>query len=636
VQTAIYAATIDPVAPGAFGVAEISPDLGTVRPLPARGPTRLVAAARVRERGDLSTAKDRSAFDFATAPAPRVYAVLDESGCGLGRRIECGVVTIDPAKTLLGPGDDYIPEDWAGRRMPYRAPIAVPGRPLALAVSPPPAAPPAPELTQYAGDAMRLFAPAGDIEAATTAVGAVASDDGKLYFLDLGRFKAATAFRTLRALSATVLAPVELDTDPSESAQRRVRLWIQKDDPLAAFVPDLATGSPDTGAAGSLVRKTPGWTRNADWTVTYQPALPDLGARAGEVGKDAGGNPWLALQVRYGTAPRLAEVVKLWHPALGVQAGDLVVLNAADVPVPPSPTPACVGTPPADLPEGASRQFEVGIGEVLPPSAEHPGGAVSLVRPTDAAFAQCFDALVATIPAGGVLPSAGGRLTATIRAGGFAVTSAVMGYVGRPTKDPAAENSWTWGLAYPAGGQHEDSLAGSCGDPTLGSLLDWDGLAAPPLATCAADCRATCEAALLARKARRAHNNFEDCATDAGWQETCLATFPEAVRATFPAAQGPVVSFRFGVQKDPRDPWPADPAAAEPRRGMALLVTTTGGETPGALPPTGSPYRATSAIAFDRSRVNPPSGYRFLVSYSGDLVLDASPHVTPTEAISVR
>lgn len=620
VQTAIYAATLDPIGPGVFGVAEISPDLSSVTALGARGPTRLVAAARLRERGAPSTAKDRTAFDFAAGPMVRVYAVLDESGCGVDKPIDCGVVTLAPE---LSSAADAIPDDWAGR-MPYRAPIPIPGRPLALAVAQPPVVPPSPELTQYAGDAMRVFG--GASELATTGVGIVASDDGKSYFLDLGRFKVITAATTLGTIGATVATPSPMDT-AADATQLRRRLWVQ-DPGAGTFVPDLATGNPDLATAATLVKRTPGWTRTTSWTISYQKELPDLAGRSAEAGNDAAGSPWLAMQVGYGTAPRrLTQVVKLWHPALGVREGDIAVIKAAGV-------PGCVGTPPPGTAAGTAeenirREFELPIASLLPPTVEYPGGAVSLSAPvaespeTLAAWTACYEGLRS---AGAILP----RLSATLRAGGFVVTGAAVGYAGRPQE--VAPSSWSYALAYPAASEgDEDDLVAAC------PLADWDGIAVVPVTTCAAACRATCERAVLARKARRVHHNFESCATPDGPAD-CLTLF---AGVTLPAGDvvddlgvsrpGPVVSFRFGVQEVDAG------AGVDPVRGLTLVVSTAGGETP--LSPAltaGSPYLASSAVAFDRSTVAASAGYRFLVSYTGDMVLDTTPQLNPPDAVVIR
>jgi hypothetical protein len=458
---------------------------------------------------------------------------------------------------------------------------------------------------------MRLYA--GSIEQTTTAVGLVASDDGKVYFLDLGRFKAVTATTTLRGLGATVATPTAVESS-SETTQRRRRLWVH--DAGGVFVPDLATGTADLTTAATLVGRTPGWTRSTTWTMSYQGELPDLASRAAEAGTDAGGSPWLALQVGYGTPRRLAEVVKLWHPVLGVRAGDIAVIKAAGV-------PGCVGTPPPGTPDTAleesiQREFELPIAALLPPSAEYPGGAVSLSAPvaaspeTLAAWITCHEGLTSST---GILT----RLSATIRAGGFVVTSGV-GYAGRPQE--VAPGSWAYALEYPAEG--EDALAAAC------PLVDWDGTSAPPLLACDAACRDTCERAVLARKARRVHNNFEDCSTDGdeAWRTgECATRFGSP---TSPVFDGPAVSFRVGVQEVDAG------AGTEPVRGMSLAVSTAGGETPFAPTVTGSPYLASSAVAFDRSTENAAAGYRFLVSYTGDMVLDTSPHSSSPDVVVLR
>ena len=151
----------------------------------------------------------------------------------------------------------------------------------------------------------------------------------------------------------------------------------------------------------------------------------------------------------------------------------------------------------------------------------------------------------------------------------------------------------------------------------------------PPLTSCDEGCRTTCERAVLARKARRVHNNFEICSTDGdtAWETECNARYGTP---TSPVFDGPVVSLRFGVQDVDTG------AATAPVRGISLAISTTG-YTP--LVPaiaTGSPYLASSAIAFDRSPIVPAAGYRFLVSYTGDMVLDTTPQGTPAEAIVIR
>jgi hypothetical protein len=55
----------------------------------------------------------------------------------------------------------------------------------------------------------------------------------------------------------------------------------------------------------------------------------------------------------------------------------------------------------------------------------------------------------------------------------------------------------------------------------------------------------------------------------------------------------------------------------------------------GARPASGT-AQASGAIAFDRSPFNAPSGYRFLVSFPADFVIDATPSVTPVSTYVVR
>lgn len=599
----VYAASLEPVA-GVLGVGEIDvaapAEPWSVRALDARGPTRLVAAARLRERKADSTAQGVSAFD-AQPLVPRVYAVLDESGCGLDRRVECGIVTLDPAKTLLGPGDDHIPEDASGR-MPYRAPIHVSGRPLALAVSPPPAVAPGSDeaASVYHGDFMRLLA--GASEQATTAVAAVASDDGNVYFLDLGRFKLATAVSTLAIVKGSAVAPALLDER---------RLWLQ--DATGAF----AATADD---AAKLVAVTPGYTRDATWSVEWQGALSsELTVRAAEVGRDgASGSPlWLALQAG-GPGPTgriLNEVVKVFHPVFGVKQGDLVVLKAPDV-------PGCTGTRPPATPSTVPDsevefEFEGTVEALLAPTDAYPGGAVRLTRPDPVAHPEwdvCFTALDALVGTSGGVAA---RQRATIRASGLVLAGA-LGYAGRP------ELGVPYALEYPSPAT-EDTLAAQC------PLADWDGTfpADPAVLTCGgAGCdRTVCEQLVLARKARRFHHNFEDC-----------ALLPEVAGCTdrwsgvTPNVAGPSIGFRVAVEG----------GGGVPTRGLVLRLTTSSGAGPASLAAraTGSPFQASGAITFDRSTENgatgAAAGYRFLLSYPADLVFDVSPSVNPVSTAVIR
>jgi hypothetical protein len=592
VQTAIYAATLDEIEGGVRGVAEIPVDGGPVRALGARGPTRLVAAARLRERKPDSPASDASAFD-GQRRVPRVYAVLDESGCGPGRPIDCGLVSLDP-DPALPPGPDAIPADWAGR-MPYRAPIVLPGRPLVLAVAGPPAEPPSadPADAVYQDAFMRLFA--GPTARVTTAVGLVPTDDGgRAYVLDLGRF----------ALASTVASPILTQATVAEGAydDQDRRLWIQKED---------GTFAATTTEASAEVTVTPGYTTDEAWTVTYQGVLPELGSRAAEAGTLAGGDVWLALQLGDGPAagPRtLNEVVRVHHPSIGVAAGDLVVIQARAI-------DGCAGTLPPGSAEGsaAPREFEVVVAEVLPPDGPYPGGAVRLVPPvagTDPEeWVTCFDALEAAIASSDGVATG---LLATVRSGGLMLVGSRAGYAGRPRLGER------YVLEYPSA-TDEDALAALC------PLADWDGAlpADPAAVTCGGlPCdRAVCESLVLARKARRYHHVSEDCGTD----QACIDRW---AAYDLPVANGPTLGFRVGVQ----------PAGATAARGMAIRLQSISGAVPlSARAASGSQSNANGAVAFDRSAYGTPAaGYRFLVSYPADQVLDVTPSVNPPEALVIR
>jgi hypothetical protein len=619
VQTELYAATLDEVAPGVFGVAAIPAtlDVGGLRPLDARGPTRLVAAALLRERDGTSTAHDVSAFPGG--PVPRVYAVLDEGGCGRTRRIDCGVVTLDPTKTT---GGDAIPEDWAGR-MAYRAPIRLPARPLAIAVARPTAAPPSPELPVYQDPFMRLFA--GATERVTTGVAAVPTEDGSVYFLDLGRFET-----TLNGspLAARGVVPPGLPTpvavppdDPNTTTPTTARLW---------FVSRDRTAFPATGAeAADEIDVTPGYTPRETFTIAYQGLLPDLGGlslalgptataaalpRLGEAALHGSGAPWIALQVGEGPpAPGRAvrEVVRLFHPALGVHPGDLVVIQRAGIePAPPAENPAC----PADL--------ELAVAEILEPAAEYPGGAVLVTPPSPTT--ACYEALLARIGSTGVT-----GLSISIRASGLVLTGALAGYAGRP------QLGVPFRLEYPEG-TDEDALAAAC------PIADWDGEFPVTVdATCGGggcDRSATgaCEQLVLARQARRSYHLSWPCDGE------CEARFPGV---TFPQGNGPVIAFEVNVQLVAPELC-ATPACAAPdkvARDMSVSVGVNGGVGPpsavnllGARPTPAAPFRTSGAISFDRSPVSPGAGYRFLVAYPSDLVYDVSPSVNPVDQVLIR
>ncbi|HET8539196.1 MAG TPA: hypothetical protein VFL83_04930 [Anaeromyxobacter sp.] len=632
-QTAIYLASREAVDPGAvppiFGVAELPGADVEAQPrvLGARAPTRLVAAARLQERFDHSA--DSGTGAFQAERVPRVYAVLDESACGPDKPIDCGVVTLD-AGPAVPSGSMAIPDDYAGL-MPHRAPMRVPGRPLAIVAAGPPAVPLGTvdgDPVDYPAGFMRLFM--GSVGRATTAVAAVPSDDGKVYFLDLGRFETATAAPIVQARSTGPTAP-EFEPPPQEDPAQEppatdewLRLWIQ--DENGAFV-----APNDAAARRNALTTTPGFTPNETvWSLIWEGVLSaDLAERTGEVMTDvATGQLALALQVGdrpSGGPATFTQVARLWHPALGVKVNDIVVIPVNRM----GAGLSCEGTRRL-LPPGSTQvlpnEFEVRIGALLPPSDQHPGGAVTLVpaaqppppAPPDEripAWQACYDVLSAGATGTNVVTG----VRATIRASGLVLRGAAFGYAGRPPMgDPGVPRPHE--LRYP-GGAAEAQLTAEC------PLADWDGSwpTTHPLA-CTDACRTSCEQLVIARKVRRLHNVSVTCETNSAQRDTCNVLWPGNA---FPTVNDPVaLKFQVAVQK--QLPAPGDLGPYAPFRDMELEFGTTSGVGESAASQSGTaPQHATGAVPFDRTPwTTAAEGYRFYVSYPADFVLDATPSLS--------
>jgi hypothetical protein len=367
--------------------------------LNARAPTRLVAAARLAERAAGSAVVyqqagvDPAALVSAFEGQPvveRVYAILDESSCGLDAEIACGLVALDP----LAPAptvDALVPDPTPLGTMhaPFRAPIPIPGRALALATTPPPVNPPSPADPVFAGTYMRIGTNLG--ARASTGAAAVASSDGGIYYVDLGRWEIPSDRLVHENVGVTV---------------------------TASGVP----GAPALDPAVA-VTVTPGYTPTARWTVTYEGVLPGLLSRRAQI-RDEGG-PALALQV--GEGEGASEVVRLFDPTLGVTAGDTVVIDVVD----------------PDAPGTCTGQFEVQVaGFVQPASATIAGGAVRIAEkdPSNGKWHSCFVDL--TSPGATVE-----GLRATFRGGTepFVLVrgaAAAAVHVGRPR--PGLEFSLVW------------------------------------------------------------------------------------------------------------------------------------------------------------------------------------------------
>jgi hypothetical protein len=354
---------------------------GTI--LDAGGPTRLVAAARLAERGTGEAGLDPDGWT-TLAPVERVYAILDESGCGPGTGTSCGLVALDPSTGTRAPGFAAEPG--------LRAALAIPGSAVAIAASGPPAVPPstAPADQLYAPPFMRIWPGTGPVR--TTGVAAVASTDGAIYFVDLARWELPSNQLVHRSVGASV-TPVRAPAASGAADQ-----WLVLIDPdlPGTVVPHL-----DPVALSTAVTLTPGFTPSERWTVAREGVLPGLSSRRAE----AGGSTWIALQAGGGTS----EVVAVEDPAVGIRAGatdgDLVVVT----------DPAAVGS--------CAPTFEARVVGFEPPAAGTPGGALTVVA-AEPRWAECVTGLAGKP-----------NLRATVRAGGYVLvrgTGAGAAQVGRP------------------------------------------------------------------------------------------------------------------------------------------------------------------------------------------------------------
>lgn len=457
----VFAATVDAMG-GVHGVAQIdvagpAPTFA-VTPLDARAPTRLVAAFRLQETNPTATVVDASAF-AGQPPVNRVYAILDESGCGPDAEIACGLVALDPdAAPVAGRGSLLADPTPAGTlQAPFLAPIPV-FHALALGVTGPPAHGP-PDEPQYAGTIMRVPLTMGT--RATTAVAGVAASDGALTFVDLARWDVPSQLPIAPNVKASVSS-----LRPAGTAGAQ---WLTLFDPASGTT--LTHSSTPTPTAAVTV--TAGYTPNDRWTVVRQGILPGLASRRAEAGND--GSPWLALQATSAATGFVSQVVRLWDPTLGVHEGDIVVVDPTGL--------------------GTCKTFEAEVAALAEPTATRPGGFVRLRHrtPANPAWDACLDAMT-TGPTG----PAGAVLLATVRAADYVLLRGVGDaavHVGRPALGQRFAVSWTSETALTSG-------ADGC---VLPPAARWSST----LATCSAACRLSCEALQAARLARRIGHVWE-------------------------------------------------------------------------------------------------------------------------------
>lgn len=632
-----------------LGVAEVdmSPGLASpwpVRGLDARAPTTLVAAAFVGERLD--------APDFFGPPVPRVYAALDPTGCGPDEVIACGVATLDPLAGQLAPdlallaaGTGTVPVQG------YRAPMQVPGVQLAMAVAMPPLTGPQQNMsnavgTTYGGFLQPLMNFAVTTTGARWSTGAlvVATAQGGSFVFDLGRGS----------------APDE--TFLLSSPDTRTQVTTAKSSPP----PGAATGAPQIGIlsqSGNVAVKDvdlvrvgvftvwPGFTNSDSWTLTWQGTLPNLVARRAIVVRPAGGTPYLAIQqgenASTPTSPPWIPGADVYDPRFGVQANDFVgfVLDPGpDL----SKVDPCTGILVTDRQE--IHQVQVSPDGILTPTSVvptpagqidqglAPGGAL-LLQPAPSQIPACSTG--SECPQGWVCQGSPGQCielcqkTADCRAGytcqagqcvaysdpfcfvpdgtsvvgftsivssGYVLTgsSGGYGYAGRPKEGQGYSLQWAL----------EEPLAAQC--PLLQKPRP------SPLPACGSACRASCEALVLARKARRFYYPQEPCMTG-----DC-AFYPGLAD---PLAPGPVIQFTPTVY----------PSGQTLGTGANITFNTQSGVVPMQRVPTvlSAP---TSAVSLDKSQFpgQEGNGTVFYLTYLGDTVFELLPGISANAMVTIR
>lgn len=574
----LYAATPDdvPAGSGVYGVVELdtstAPGAWATSVLPTRAPTRLVAAFRLMER----VLEDSEIF--SPTPVDRVYAALDPSACGASFRIDCGIAVIDPSPGVRGLLPDPLGE------MPHLPPIRVPGQPVALTVSPPPARPPTESTVDrdYATPYMRVIPSTG--ARPTTGVLAVPTTFGRVYWVDLARrtvLNDRTMLRPVGGGETRTRADGLVYTGPTGTQQ--VLAVVACDDA------GTCDASRDPNAALDAVEVTPGYTYDDTWRLEYQGDLPELAARSGETGSTVG-RVWVAVQGRNALGSGLVDVARVYDPALGVHAGDLVTITSSGIAECPASFDATV------------EDFAV------PDLVRYPGGALYLAAAADPAAQACLARLGAGATGLGVW----------IRAQGFLFAANAAGYAGRgEIVSPAPDLRVRARLQY----ENEDALV--C------PLSPWP--AQPDLVTCLGACRDACERLALSRKSRRIYNVADSCNTASGTDAECVKLWGHL---TLPNARGPVVAVEVAHRFI--DPAQSGSPPAVDRNLRAVFQTASGIWPSSRAPLSGAPTLPTGAAAFDRSPYLPGDGYRFFVSYLNDFVLDFSPSQTLNIANTIR
>ncbi len=614
------------VAVAAFDVAERDPnDLGVpVPPLDAKGNAM---SAPLQVEG------------FGSAALQNLYAAVDPASCGIDKPIACGIVVLDRVSRTrrLDPAGETC-----GSGTCPMAPMPIPGVPLAILPTRPPAVgdqqqpTPAAASGQPAQLQLQRISP-GTGQTWTESVAAVPSSDGRVYLVDLSRWYTPSDRSYLRSTTrtrASAASTIQAADPTKTTATYGWTVGLKPLNPDDTVVTQDVVTQPE-----SLVKRvavTPGYTPTEKWSVTYQGALPGLAHRAAQIWK-SGGAVYLAVQVQRSDGTQ-RDVANVFDPRLGIHA-DVVAGDIAAIY--PSGTTCMPAAPDGSDPNPYVDASIVGL--VVPLKDDHPGGALQLAAdPCDR-------------PGATALVDGGGRveITVSIRASGFVITGAALGYVDRIAFDTAQNaGRFEWLVGVP--GQDETSLEPVC------PLATWPSDPSDPVfASCVADpsCRSNCEALFKARKARRLFYIGDKCPDPTvSWPANCdvdgkncdtsdpCTKYWPSVDTTMkptpvyfydfpqPFTQVPMLAFRIaapldqdtGQQPGVKDQFFVRDSVLKIDTDSGMLATSrrplASGSAIGAALPTG-------ISLFDRSLApgHANDGVRFLVSYVDNLVLDFSP-----------
>ncbi len=634
-----------------LGIAEVTvsggPDAAwQVRGFDARNsPTTTIAAAFVGER------TQKNFYTYA-APALRVYATLDASGCGPERDIACGVATFDPATGALATDPAVAGSaKWGVPTQSYRTPMVLPALPIAMgialpAANPGTAAPSTPFGSQVcfspaqagvplplcpfvteeatsppfngtgAPQKFMLQAPATG-QLWTSQVGMVATIDGFLYVQDLGRFGGVNAVSMLQDEASRTKAGNAKPVGPAgplanspflgfPDGTAALGLWT---DPSSGAGTVVFTAEDIPGA----VTVWPGFTRDEHWLVSYQGLLPGLAQRRAVLGQGADGALYLAVQdAAIQPVDGVLPASGYWVPGAFVGSPDLGVHTLEDDGLPgdiaqfvldvdpctstrPNWIPANETVPVYDPTKPPLAHDAVVLSKVAPDLALYPGGALRLLPEADPVLAAEYVCLADWLQR----PENTGKVLTA-----FATSPASGEYV---------RGAWVRAGGLVLTG----SSAGYAGRPTMDVRY---GLAWTEEAGLSG------EALILARKARRFYY-------PSAYPIRAYSGFPDM---TDPMATGPALGFRVGRYCLTSVPG-CDATTSPPARDAGVDFFTQSGLLIMSRRPS-STAGGNFVTSFDKT-IFPGQEYRgtvFYGSFTGDLLMMIPPGLDVGQSVSIR